>query len=389
MLTQNKKYFCYEIYKNLAIWSTNGKLSYNPCSYFVGSIKTSDNFNLTEIWNSPEHHKLKSMIEQDIAIPGCSRCYTEEKCGLVSRRLGAKDLWENYFKDTSIDLEGPQSIDYSVGNLCNLKCIICGPGNSTAWVEDYQKIFPANNIEIFKHDKFNQLEIDDYTLLKNVKNIHFHGGGDPLLSTNHINLLKKIKEIRGLTDVHVFYNINGTKRASQELLDIWSECKLVELYFSIDDIGKRFNYQRTGANWNEVVKNLEWFKENMPNNHMFKINCVWGYLNIFYLDELFDWYTDNFSTNRLGDPNQIIFQKVIDGEFKLSIDTVSEKIKTVLLEKFKNYPKLLEIIDTLKVDDNETHEKFWTSIQKIDSIRSTKFQDVCPEVADLYSRYLR
>jgi Radical SAM superfamily/4Fe-4S single cluster domain len=382
---KDKKYFCYEIYKNLAIWSANGKLSYNPCSYYSGYIKTSDKFNLGEVWNSPEHNQLKQMIDKDQPIPGCSRCYTEEEHGLVSRRMGSKELYENYFQDTNINLDGPQGIDYSVGNLCNLKCMICGPGNSSAWVSDYQTIYPTKNIDFFKHDKYKQLQVDDSELLKNIKNLHIHGGGEPLLSQNHIELLKKIKSVKGLSDVYVFYNINGTKRASKEVLDIWSECQLVELYFSIDDIGQRFNYQRTGAEWDELVANLNWYKENMPVNHMFKINCTWGYLNLFYLDELVDWHNNNFNTNRLGDPVKLIFQKAIDSDFKLSLDTVSSSLKTILIEKFKNYPRLLELVYTLKEDDTETHNEFWKSVGKIDAARDVKFQDICPELSSLLS----
>ena len=62
---QSKKYFCYEIYKNLAIWSNNGKISYNPCSYFDGFIKTSDRLDISEVWNSSEHQQLKKLIETD------------------------------------------------------------------------------------------------------------------------------------------------------------------------------------------------------------------------------------------------------------------------------------------------------------------------------------
>ena len=382
---KDKKYFCYEIYKNLAIWSANGKLSYNPCSYYNGYIKTSDNFNLEDIWNSPEHNQLKQMIDKDQPIPGCSRCYREEEHGLVSRRLGSKELYENYFQDTNIDLDGPQGIDYSVGNLCNLKCMICGPSNSSAWVSDYQTMYPAKNIDFFKHDKYKKLQVDDSELLKNIKNLHIHGGGEPLLSDDHVRLLKKIKTVKGLNDVHVYYNINGTKRASEEVLDLWAECQLVELYFSIDDIGERFNYQRTGADWNELVENLNWYKENMPVNHMFKINCTWGYLNLFYLNELVDWHNNNFNTNRLGDPVNLIFQKVIDTDFKFSLDTVSTSLKVILIEKFKNYPRLLELVYTLKEDDNETHNEFWKSVGKIDAVRGVKFQDVCPELSSLLS----
>jgi hypothetical protein len=263
--------------------------------------------------------------------------------------------------------------------------MICGPGNSSAWVSDYQTIYPAKNIDFFKHDKYKQLQVDDSELLKNIKNLHIHGGGEPLLSDNHIELLKKIKSVKGLSDVHVYYNINGTKRVSTEVLDIWAECQLVELYFSIDDIGERFNYQRTGADWDGLVENLNWYKENMPVNHMFKINCTWGYLNLFYLNELVDWYNNNFNTNRLGDPVNLIFQKAIDMDFKFSLDTVSTSLKIIFIEKFKNYPRLLELVHTLKEDDDETHNEFWASVEKLDAVRGVKFRDVCPELSSLLS----
>jgi|694.fasta_scaffold86201_4 MoaA/NifB/PqqE/SkfB family radical SAM enzyme len=382
---QNKKYFCYEIYKNLAIWSFNGNLSYNPCSFYSGYIKTSNTFDIAQVWNSPEHNQLKSMVDQDLPIPGCSACYDAEKNGLKSRRLGAKELYEDYFQDSNVNLTGPQSIDYSVGNLCNLKCVICGPQNSSAWIGDYQKIYPERNIERLQYDKFNQIQIDQPDLLKNIKNVHFHGGGEPLLSNNHINLLEKIKEVKGLQDVHVIYNTNGTKRASEKLLNLWAECQLVELYFSIDDVGERFNYQRTGAIWNEVVENLKWYKENMPVNHMFKINCTWGYLNLFYLNELVNWHKNHFNANRLGDPIELIFQKVVNSDFSLSLDFVSTKLKNIMFDKFKNYPELTKLVMSLETNDDKTHNKFWQSIQKIDSVRASGFRDICPDLASLLS----
>ena len=382
---QNKKYFCYEIYKNLAIWSFNGNLSYNPCSFYSGYIKTSDTFDIAQVWNSPEHNQLKSMVDQDLPIPGCSACYDAEKNGLKSRRLGAKELYEDYFQDSNVNLTGPQSIDYSVGNLCNLKCVICGPQNSSAWIGDYQKIYPERNIERLQYDKFNQIQIDQPDLLKNIKNVHFHGGGEPLLSNSHITLLEKIKEVKGLQDVHVIYNTNGTNRASEKLLDLWAECQLVELYFSIDDVGERFNYQRTGAIWNEVIENLQWYKENMPVNHMFKINCTWGYLNLFYLNELVDWHKNHFNANRLGDPIELIFQKVVNGDFSLSLDFVSTKLKNIMFDRFKNYPELTKLVMSIETNDDKTHDKFWRSIQKIDSVRASGFRDICPDLASLLS----
>ncbi len=375
----DKKYFCYEIYKNLAVWSTNGKLGYNPCSFFKGYIKTNDQFNLSDIWNSPEHLQLKHQVENDIPIAGCQGCYNEEAVGLTSRRMASKKLYEEFHNDVTIDINGPQGLDYSVGNLCNLKCIICGPSSSTAWLPDYQKLNPGKSIVNFQYQKFNQIEIDDTELLKNIITIHFHGGGDPLMSKNHIALLEKIKKIKSLSDIRIFYNTNGTHCVEQKVLDLWKECKLVELYFSIDDIGERFNYQRTGADWKDVVRNLEWYKTHMPHNHMFNINCVWGYLNLYYLTDLVDWHHKNFSSNRYGDITNLIFQRAI-GQY--DIKHLSNKTKQILQKRFINYPGLLNLVNTIAVND-KLHDNFWKNITELDQIRNTNFRELCPEWSTL------
>ena len=108
MSIKNKKYFCYEIYKNIAIWSHNGQLGYNPCSFFNGYIKTSNQFNLNQVWNSSEHLELKHCVENDIPIAGCNSCYVAEANGLESRRIGSKKLYETFHKDTNLDLDSPQ-----------------------------------------------------------------------------------------------------------------------------------------------------------------------------------------------------------------------------------------------------------------------------------------
>jgi hypothetical protein len=379
-MLQNKKYFCYEIYKNLAVWSTNGKISYNPCSYFDGFIKTSDRLDISEVWNSTEHQELKQLIQDDNPIPQCHRCYHEEQHGLVSRRLASKEMYEQYRHD-NIELSGPESIDYSVGNLCNLKCVICGPNNSTAWISNYQQMYPHIDIAEFKHEKFNQIKLNDPAILSEIKNIHFHGGGEPLLSTTHIDLLNQIKSVKGLSDLRIFYNINGTVKVSDQILSIWSECQLIELYFSIDDIGERFEYQRTGASWHELTNNLNWYIDNMPVNHLFYINCTWSYLNLYYLNELVDWQQSMFNTNRLGDNIKLIFQKATGD---CAIDHVSAELKSKLIEKFKSYPMLLELVNSLQ-ESNDNHSKFLAYINDLDKIRGTSFNRLCPEFAALLS----
>jgi hypothetical protein len=114
---------------------------------------------------------------------------------------------------------------------------------------------------------------------------------------------------------------------------------------------------------------------------MFNINCTWSYLNLFYLDEICDWYNTHFTTNRYGDPTNLILQKAT-GEY--SLDHVSSATYNVLLNKFKNYPNLLEIVRSLKIN-NLPHTKFWNSIAALDQIRNTDFKTICPEWSQLIS----
>jgi hypothetical protein len=378
---KDKKYFCYEIYKNLAIWSYRGKLGYTPCSLSSDFFAESKNFDLNQSWSSTGRQQIKIKVETDQPIAGCQSCYDMENAGIKSRRNSAKELYEVYHNDTDIDQQlGPTGLDYSVGNLCNLKCVICSPNDSTSWIPDYQKLYPGKSIEIFSYNKHNQLEVDDPELLKNLKSVHFHGGGEPLLTANHLNLLKKIDEVQGLHNVRVFYNTNGTVRPSQEVLDIWKKCKLIEIYFSIDDVCARFEYQRTGASWPSVLENLMWYYDNMPDNHMFNINCVWSYLNLYYLDELVDWYTANFSNNRYGDPVQLIFQQALG---PCAILCLSSNMYSSLMEKFKDYPQLTRIVKSLQISDSASAEKFLNYINKLDTIRGNDFHSLCPEWSKL------
>ena len=377
---KDKPGFCYEIVKNLAFWSHNKDISYNSCSFYDGFIDK--NVPVDQAWHGHNRKKIIEIVSQGSKVPGCHRCYKEESNGFKSRRQSSSELYETFLNDTDLSLavSGPTGLDYSVGNWCNLKCVICGPDNSSSWISDYKKMYPLQDVSRYTARKTQTLEIQDDNILINVKSIHFHGGGEPLLSDTHIKLLQRIDQVKGLADVRVFYNTNGTVKVSDEVLHLWEKCRLIELYFSIDDVGTRFEYQRTGADWAVVTDNIQWYYHNMPHNHMFNINCVWGYLNLYYLDQLYDWYQQHLSSNRYGDPCNLIFQSAI-GSFGIKhLDSVT---LSMLSQKFKHYPSLLKLLDGI-VASTYTHNKFWQAIDQIDNVRNTNFKDLCPE----WSRYL-
>ena len=202
------------------------------------------------------------------------------------------------------------------------------------------------------------------------------------MSDHHENLLLQIKKAKGLSDVRVSYNVNATFKVSQEILDLWAECQLIEIYFSIDDIGSRFEYQRTNANWDQVLDVLNWFYENMPVNHLFYISCTYSYINIFYLDEVIAWKEQHFSKNRLGDPVKLLFEKV---ERKCTIDAVSPKFYKALQEKFSGRDELVRILNKFNIVEDYIPTNFIEYLDNLDQIRNTDWRKILPDLAHLLS----
>ena len=108
---------------------------------------------------------------------------------------------------------------------------------------------------------------------------------------------------------------------------------------------------------------------------MFKVNAVWGYLNLYYLDELVAWKNAEFTKNRYSDPTNLIFQEAIG---ITNIKHVSLELKNILLKKFEKYPELIELVNALTVL-NQPHTEFLDWIARLDSVRNQNFATIAPE----------
>lgn len=374
MSLKNKKYFCYEIDRNISLISFNNKVRYQPCSFYDGEFYESDGINVKDARNSSGYLEIKNLMEKDQPIPGCSTCYKEEAAGRISRRQNSFKTYENYLNYDNTSPNDILGLDYCLGNVCNLKCVICKPNNTSGLYEEFKKIYPEIKFE--KYDKHSQSGLNDKEFLNKLKLIHFHGGGEPLLSNNHTLILKQIDD---LSDVRVFYNINATVRTNLEVLQLWKKCKLVEIYFSIDAIGKQFDYQRTNGHWEEVVDNIKWFKKMAPVNVMLNINCTWSALNIYYLDAVVDWKKEMLDTNRVGDPVNLLFQKAV-GQTELT--HIRPRAREQLVRKYEKYPELLNIVKSLPVIDKPL-DTFNDYIQKLDNLRNDDYKRHHSEWAEL------
>jgi len=93
--------------------------------------------------------------------------------------------------------------------------------------------------------------------------------------------------------VEIHYNTNGTQWP-QRGPDIWRHFRTVEVAFSIDDVGERFEYQRTNARWPDVNHNLHQFRDLRSQHPNIQLQCcsTVNVFNVMYLEELADWIDD-------------------------------------------------------------------------------------------------
>ena len=160
---------CFDPFKNLNIIPMGDKISISPCCYSPGTLVDTIDFQNSTYLNDIRLTWLSGEFPS-----ACSNCKQDELTG-DSRRIGSNKRYiANGDDNTDIDLIG---IDYWIGDLCNLRCAICGPGNSSAWKEELSKTIPIQKMKINKA----WINLD----LNKIKFIHFNGG-EPLLNKEHV-----------------------------------------------------------------------------------------------------------------------------------------------------------------------------------------------------------
>lgn len=272
---------CIDAFKNLNIESRNGLRVSACCLMPPVSVDQLD------FYNNEYLQHIRASWQQGIWPNACDSCKVVEAQGGVSRRQGSA----KWYQDNNADDTVPELVrlDYWTGDLCNLACAICGPGYSSTWKQELN--YPIQSKKSNVNKFWNTLDTSK------LRYVHFNGG-EPLLSKEHVKFLHALPN-KHL--IHIAYNTNGTILPSQELVDLWSQYKLVQLDFSIDDIGKRYEYQRYPAKWDNVVDNLKWFIDHAPHNCMFAVNTTVSRLNYHNLNNLNIWLQEHFCVSRFTD----------------------------------------------------------------------------------------
>jgi len=221
----------------------------------------------------------------------CSICVNNEHQRLTSYR--------KFFEQFN---NGLQHVDIRNTNECNLKCRYCGPHFSNQWAREMELELDTVHTNI-----------DDYLdhlLTDELEQLYFTGG-EPFISRDHWNILKRLVDDNKSKSVSLLYNSNLTtlKFKQLDIFDLWSKFKSVHVNASIDQKGELFENIRSGANWNTVEENLLKLK----NKVSLSVEIVISILNIWSLSEFLEYLRDNefrYSTIILHGPDYLSLECV-------------------------------------------------------------------------------
>ncbi len=361
----------------------------SPCCLYKGSIPDVKVYeqNLGTIQKHKYMDELRQQFRNGERPKGCQSCWQEEDAGKTSKRQNSiykmKKSLNNWTPNSEPTLK---FIDFKLGNVCNLKCRICGSWSSSKWAQeelDYgENPVALKNLRDGGWPKRNPKFFEDLKEdLKHVEYFEFTGG-EPFMIKDHFKILMYCVEKGYAKNIDIHYNTNGTQLPPQEIFDLWSYFKHVEIAFSIDDVGEPFEYQRHPANWREVSTNLVKFKEMKTANMDFQVCSTMSVFNVFNWAKIALWVAQFqpkfFYINTLFDPDYF------------NIQTLPRQVKDAVNIRYhmlKDFKPTLRFMNAEDRDSQEMREQRKARILQTDKYRKENFGEVFPLLNNILKIY--
>ena len=369
-----------------------------PCCLAVDEITKPDGTKyslrentLEEIYHSDYMQDLRKDFLAGNKPATCQRCWDEEAAGRTSKRMNSRIRLKEYYNSVDFQNINPDQlwfIDLKLGNICNLKCRICGSWSSSKWAKEEIDYIPelldrkTHLAYIYLKDGAWPRETEVFwdnlkTLLPNIKYFEFTGG-EPFLIEQHFKLLRYAVETGDSKHIEIHYNTNGT--VFPEAAELWNNFKHVEIAFSIDNTGSRFEYERYGAIWSEVQDNLKRFNKLRSAKVSTQLCTTMNIQNVYYLPELCEWIStqtfDHIYFNMLHDPWHMCISRMTPQAQELVIDRLTTH---EFSPKYR--AEVLRIVQFIRNGEGSNGQEFFTKMQNTDDYPRQSFLDTHTEIA--------
>ena len=386
-------------------------------SHPVGNIKCQS---LEEIWNNKTMKRIRQQVLNDERPPECAPCFNLEDQGVESLRQrhingvipeARINLYPNAMstmrEDFSMPFEFP-TMEIKLNNLCNLKCRMCNPMDSTSWndwqeVEGFYKKEDNFLVEkIIELNLKNKPFLDSFVdspnwwesfekLLPYFRRVEF-AGGEPLMDPTHYKILDMLAPYGDKIEIKYATNLTMLGKSNRTVWQYWPKFKSVAVNVSIDGIGTSYEYVRGNASWSELINNIKQI-QTIPNISRIVGAVAVQVSNVLILDKMIKYFLDDlgivFYTNMVNYPN-VLSAQCLPSELKaLAIERLKvAKFAVPTYKHVKENPILLDItlgqIDGVinYLNANDQSDKWNDCIEfnrRLDVTRDQSFTDVTPE----------
>lgn len=372
---------------------------------------------LSSVWNNEAMQTVRKQVLNGERPDVCKPCFDLEDQGVESLRQRhingvIPEARINLYPDTVLQEVMPfefPTMEIKLNNLCNLKCRMCNPLDSTNWkdwgqVESFYKKEQNYLVHTIKElvDKPGQYigPFDDTAnwwadfekLLPHFRRVEF-AGGEPLMDPQHYKILDMLKPYGH--QIEIKYATNGTTLGiskGRTIQDYWPHFRSVAVNVSLDGIHDVYNYIRGNGDFKQVESNIREIQK-MPN-----VSRVVGAFtaqagNILQAAECIDYFINKlgivFYSHRVSYPNclsaQVLPLELKDlaikrlQEVSSHVDTWEAVKKNPLLGKI-THQQIQDNIRYLQAkDQNNLWQDFLDFNYALDATRNQSLLDTVPE----------
>ena len=331
MKDSTSKTFCMHPFTGLAT-REDGAVKVCCRSQPVGWIQEQS---MEDIWNGTAMREVRRQVLCGDRPEVCKPCFDLENQGVESLRQrhingvipeARINLYPNALDSLRDDYTMPfefPTMEIKINNLCNLKCRMCNPLDSTSW-QDWDQVKPfyekENNYLVPTVAKLVRKPgqyigpFDDTEnwwnsfekLLPHFKRVEF-AGGEPLMDPQHYKILDMLKPYG--KNIEIKYATNGTTLGiskGRTIHDYWPHFRSVAVNVSLDGIHDVYNYIRGNGNFSQVEANIKEIQK-IPN-----VSRVVGAFtaqagNMLQMAECIDYFINEmnivFYSHRVSYPN--------------------------------------------------------------------------------------
>lgn len=349
------------------------------CCVASERIPVEDDVPLKDMFFNDYMDNLRQQFLQGQRPTACTNCWRLEEHGNTSHRQRHLQFYKKNFFSDWIDNPRLRSFDLKISSVCNFKCRICNPVDSSLILQEQLKIEtdPQRLILLKQLSEYNKWYDNNpefvqqlIELLPDIVNIDFYGG-EPFLLKQLPVFLKAAVDSGHAHRIRLHFNTNGSVYPAN-LIPLLEQFKQVDIGISIDDIGHRFEFER-GGRWSDVEANYRQFRL-LPDQFNISIMPVVNVQNVYYLDELLAWadsLNGSVVINVLSHPNC------------MSIDSMTPLAKRIVVEKYQNNtnPMLQQIAKRVANSPGSDGQEFRNYMMTLDQTRKQNFAESHSEIA--------